>query len=102
MTTRTKLSCIYVWYPAPIDRLSGVNDRPFQLRVGELVRAIQPHGCPPNNTMRHSYVERASDHAFYGLVANGSLYSRYEWNRVRKLHPELKLPAADGASPVNT
>jgi hypothetical protein len=52
--------------------------------------------------MRHSYVERASDHAFYGLVANGSLYSRYEWNRVRKLHPELKLPAADGASPVNT
>ena len=49
------------------------TDRRVPIATGEIVRKIQPAGCPRNGTMGQCYVERVSDGEFLGLVCVNSL-----------------------------
>lgn len=40
---------------------------------GTIVKVVQPHGCPKNNTMGHCFVSDLEGN-FIGLVSTGSLH----------------------------
>lgn len=88
MVDRTRKGSRYVYYPCMLDagaaHLRG-------LVPGTIVRTMQPHGCPKNNTMKHSYIESQGGR-FWGLVANASLHEVEEYKRFRNLNSERNLP----------
>jgi hypothetical protein len=56
-----------VWYWDACDK----RIRPW---IGRTVRVMHPgHGCPPNGTMGHCYVEDVETRDFIGLVLVSSL-----------------------------
>ena len=69
---KVKNRCIYVFNPVGWD----IFDPKTDLRPGELVRVIHPHGCPPPNTMGCAHVERLASGEFVGLVSTASLSPR--------------------------
>ncbi len=62
------MSKTYTLTPVGMDAWSD-RVRPF---AGQLVRKVQPFGCPKNGTMGHTYVELL-DGTFVGLVLLNSL-----------------------------
>lgn len=65
---RVRKNSVYVYNPCVLD----IFDRRTDLKPGEEVRVIHPHGCPPPNTMNHCHVERLNGD-FVGLVSCNSL-----------------------------
>lgn len=61
---------VYRFEPAGWDLYAPHAGTPEQ---GTLVVKTQPHGCPRNGTMGHTYVADATTGAFYGLVLTASL-----------------------------
>lgn len=66
---KVRKGSVYIYRPALIDVIDGRTN----LKEGEKVRVIHPHGCPKPNTMNHAHVERL-DGEFVGLVCCGSLH----------------------------
>jgi hypothetical protein len=59
----------YLFLPVALDRW---DRRPWHPEPGTVVVKCQPHGCPPNGTMRHSFIAEP-DGRFLGLVLESSL-----------------------------
>lgn len=60
----------FTFQPVGFDRFAPGRLAP---QAGTLVRKTQPHGCPKNGTMGHTYIEDAVTAEFYGLVLINSL-----------------------------
>lgn len=60
---------LYIYDPNLLDLIDGRTN----LKKGEKVRVIHPHGCPKPNTMNHCHVERLNGE-FVGLVSCNSLH----------------------------
>ncbi|MGZ5728236.1 MAG: hypothetical protein ACXWI8_13585 [Burkholderiales bacterium] len=59
--------------------LFDIADGRTGLEVGERVKVITPHGCPPPNAMRHCFVGDPETGDFIGLVCASSLHTREEY-----------------------
>lgn len=57
----------YRYEPSFWDRI----DPKTELKGGEIVKVVHPHGCPPPNTMGHAHIEYEG--RFAGLVCTASL-----------------------------
>jgi hypothetical protein len=66
-----------VLYSVPC--LLDIADARTGLEVGDRVKVITPHGCPPPNAMRHCFVGDAETGEFIGLVATSSLHTKGEY-----------------------
>jgi len=63
------------------------------LEVGERVKVITPHGCPPPNAMKHCFVGDPETGDFIGLVCTSSLHTREEyaaWLRAKISEKEVQ------------
>jgi len=67
---RVRVGSTYVYRPVGMDAWSP---NPLAPMEGEPVKVINPHGCPPANTMGHCYVESIESGEFCGLVLCNSL-----------------------------
>ena len=70
MTTDSRKEKRFRFEPVGLDVW---DRRAHQPTPGTVVVKTQPHGCPPNGTMRHCYVADAQTGQFYGLVLTASL-----------------------------
>jgi hypothetical protein len=61
---------VFVFEPVGFDLFSPTKLAPPK---GTKVVKTQPHGCPKNGTMGHTYIEDAETGEFYGLVLINSL-----------------------------
>jgi hypothetical protein len=61
----------YRFDPVPMDRF----DPPYDVKAGETVVVVRPHGYPAPNTMGHCHVNvrRGGEWVFGGLVCCNSL-----------------------------
>jgi len=60
----------YLFLPIALDRW---DRRPWHPEPGTVVIKVQPHGCPPNGTMRHCFIGENPTGRFLGLVLESSL-----------------------------
>lgn len=68
---KVRLNARYKYEPVVIDAI----DPKTNLKIGEIVQVIHPHGCPKPNTLNHCHVARADDPRLMlaGLVCCNSL-----------------------------
>ena len=59
--------------------LLDIADGRTGLEVGERVKVITPHGCPPPNAMKHCFVGDSETGDFIGLVCTASLHSAADY-----------------------
>ena len=90
---KVRVGSVYYYNPALLDRVSG----PINLKEGEQVRVVQPHGCPPANTMGHCHVETLAGR-FVGLVQTSSLdtaqqYREYLLRKIAECEGKTQEPA---------
>lgn len=64
------METLYRFVPVGFDAWDA---RRYQPAPGTVVRKVAPHGCPPNGTMRHCYVEPADGSGTPVLVLEASL-----------------------------
>ena len=59
--------------------LLDISDGRTGVEVGERVKVITPHGCPPPNSMKHCFVGDPETGNFIGLVCTSSLHTKAEY-----------------------
>lgn len=62
-----------------VPRLLDITDGRTGLEVGERVKVITAHGCPPPNAMKHCFVGDPETGNFIGLVCTSSLHTKAEY-----------------------
>ena len=83
MSRKVRVRATYHYSPNLFDRMSSPAGG--KVEVGEVVRVINQHGCPPANTMGMCYIERVNDTPngkagqFLGMVCTNSLIPAREW-----------------------
>jgi hypothetical protein len=75
MTNKVRVNSTYYYVPTLLDRYDGRTG----LHVGDQVKVINVHGCPPANTMGHCYVGEPDSGKFIGIVCCNSLHTRAEY-----------------------
>jgi|SRR5208337_1503248 len=75
MTNKIRTGSLYVYHPNLLDRIDGRTN----LKSGDIVRAIQPYGCPKNNTTGCAFVGEKISGKFIGLVHCNSLHTVQEY-----------------------
>ena len=74
---RVRVGSVYHFHPVLFDKMSPPTGG--TVAIGEKVRVVNQHGCPPANTMGMCYIERADDTPngkagdFLGMVCTNSL-----------------------------
>lgn len=71
---------ILYYFPNGLDRFDGRTN----LKEGDRVKVIVPHGCPPPNTMDHCHVGDPETGEFIGLVCTASLHTKEAMEAAKK------------------